>query len=147
MQPNADRIGLLGFGVTYLHRETDSGRALLSWDAPPRAGGIPVHVHERTEEGFYVLRGQLALWRDGDVVVRGTGSYTVVRSGQQHSFWNPADEPAAYLTAIVPPGIADYLRELAQGLRDAQSEEQATALRARLSARYDFRVVGPPPPR
>jgi mannose-6-phosphate isomerase-like protein (cupin superfamily) len=106
-----------------------------------------VHVHEHTEEGFCVLRGQLALWRDGHVAIRDTGSYTVVRTGERHSFWNPTDEPAAYLTTIAPPDIANYVRELAHGLGDSPSAEEAAALRGRLSGKYDFRVAGPPPPR
>jgi mannose-6-phosphate isomerase-like protein (cupin superfamily) len=143
--PARDRIEFLGFGVTYLHSEPGCPVALLHWDAPPGAGGIPVHVHERTEEGFYVLRGRLALWVDGEESVHAVGSYTVVRPGQPHSFWNPADEPAAYLTPIAPGGFEDYLRELAAGLRRARSADEAAALRARLAARHDIVVVGPPP--
>jgi mannose-6-phosphate isomerase-like protein (cupin superfamily) len=90
--------------------------SLLEWHAGPRAGGIPVHLHERTEEAFYVLRGQIALWLEGEEVVRDAGSYTVVAPGQRHTFWNPTDEPAAYLTPLAPAGFEEYLRELALGL-------------------------------
>jgi hypothetical protein len=47
-----ERIELLGFQVIFLHSEPDSGAALLEWEAPPNAGGIPVHVHDETDEGF-----------------------------------------------------------------------------------------------
>jgi hypothetical protein len=52
-----------------------------------------------------VLRGRIALWLEGEEVVREAGSYTVVPPGQQHTFWNPTDEPAAYLTPIAPAGF------------------------------------------
>ena len=139
-----ERIDFLGFEVTYLHAEGD-GVAMLEWSAPRGAGGIPIHVHEHTDEGFYVLRGRLGLWIDGEELVRDAGSYTVVRPGPRHSFCNPSDEPAAYLTPIAPAGFADYLRELAAGLARTRSEEGAAALRARLAARNDITVVGPPP--
>jgi mannose-6-phosphate isomerase-like protein (cupin superfamily) len=71
-----EHIEFLGFRVTYLHAEPDSRVALLEWHASAGAGGIPIHVHEHTEEGFYVLRGQIALWVDDNEFVRGAGSYT-----------------------------------------------------------------------
>lgn len=140
-----ERIQFLGFGLTYLQSQPTSSVSLLHWEAPPRAGGIPIHFHEHTEEGFYVLQGQLGLWLDGQEIVRQAGSYTVVSPGQRHSFWNPSDEPAEYLTPIAPPGFEDYLRELALGLQHAKSTDESAALRQRLSERYDITVVGPPP--
>jgi mannose-6-phosphate isomerase-like protein (cupin superfamily) len=145
MRPEPERIGLLGFEVTYLHSEPGARVSLLEWHAKPRAGGIPIHFHEHTEEAFYVLRGQLALWLDDEEVIREAGSYTVVPPGHQHTFWNPAEEAAVYLTPIAPGGFEDYLRELALGLQGAASDEQAASLRKRLSERHDIRVVGPPP--
>ena len=145
MGAEPERIELLGFQVTYLHSQPNSGVSLLEWRAPPGAGGIPIHVHERTEEGFYVLRGQIALWMDDDEYVRGAGSYTVVHPGQRHSFWNPGNGPAAYLTPIAPSGFEKYFRELAVGRQRARSEEEAAALRHKLGERYDITVVGPPP--
>jgi mannose-6-phosphate isomerase-like protein (cupin superfamily) len=141
----SERIKLLGFEVTYLHSEPGGRVSLLEWHAGPRAGGIPVHLHERTEEAFYVLWGQIALWLEGEEVVRDAGSYTVVAPGQRHTFWNPTDEPAAYLTPLAPAGFEEYLRELALGLERATSEEEAAALRGRLADRHDITVVAPPP--
>jgi mannose-6-phosphate isomerase-like protein (cupin superfamily) len=141
----SERIKLLGFEVTYLHSEPNGRVSLLEWHAGPQAGGIPVHVHEHTEEAFYVLRGKIALWLEGEKVVRDAGSYTVVPPGQQHTFWNPTDEPAAYLTPIAPAGFEDYLRELALGLESATSQEEGAALRGRLAERHDITVVAPPP--
>ena len=51
-----ERIQYLGFGLTFLQSQPTNSVSLLHWEAPPRAGGIPIHVHEHTEEGFYVLR-------------------------------------------------------------------------------------------
>jgi uncharacterized cupin superfamily protein len=39
---------------------------------------------------FYVVHGELALWLDGDALVRGPGSYVLVRAGWAHTFLGPA---------------------------------------------------------
>jgi hypothetical protein len=71
----------------------------------------------------------------------------LVRAGAPHTFWNPGDRPATYLTMMSPPGFERYLVELASGLRRAATGRDAAALRERLSEAYDITVVGPPPPR
>jgi hypothetical protein len=94
-----------------------------------------------------LVSGELALWVDDAVLACCTGSYTVIRPGQRHSFWNPGDQPAAYLAPISPGGVAEYLRELAVGLQSARSEAETVARRQRLAERYAVTVVGPPPQR
>jgi mannose-6-phosphate isomerase-like protein (cupin superfamily) len=64
--PQPERIEFLGFAVAFLHAEPGGALSMLEWDAPAGAGGIPLHVHEHTTEGFYVLRGRLALQLDDD---------------------------------------------------------------------------------
>jgi mannose-6-phosphate isomerase-like protein (cupin superfamily) len=141
-----ERFDFLGFRVRYLHSDRASACSLLEWHAPPGGGGPPVHVHDHTEEGFYVLRGQIALLVDDEELAGGPGSYTLVRPGQRDTFWNPGDQPADYLTLISPPGFEDYIRDLAHGLEQAQSEDEAAALRKRLGESYDVTVLGPPTP-
>jgi mannose-6-phosphate isomerase-like protein (cupin superfamily) len=140
-----ESFDLLGFRVTCLHADPASRFSLLRWDAPGGAGGIPMHLHAHTEEGFYVLGGELGLSLDGQEAVFGPGTYTAVAPGRRHSFWNPGTQPAVYLTPIVPAGVEHYLRELADGLAKASSAEASAALRQRLSEAYDIVVVGPPP--
>ena len=141
-----ERFDFLGFRVSCLHTDRNSACSVLEWHAPPDGGGPPVHVHDHTEEGFYVLRGQIALLIDDEELVRGPGSYTLVRPGERHTFWNPGDESADYLTLISPPGFEEYLRPLADGLEDVRSAEEAAELRKRLGGSYDVTVLGPPRP-
>jgi len=116
------------------------------WQASPRAGGIPVHLHRATEEAFYVVEGALGLWLDDRADVRAAGSYVHVRPGVPHSFWNPGQRPATYITVMAPGGFERYLADLATGLRDATDEHQAATLRERLAQAHDITVLGPPPP-
>jgi quercetin dioxygenase-like cupin family protein len=144
---DGERFTLLGFDVTLLDGGPEAAFSVQEWRAPVGAGGIPIHFHARTHEAFYVLDGALALWLDDGPVTYHPGAYVVVPPGRSHTFWNPGDAPAAYLTVISPRGIERYLAELADGLRQVGSDEEAAALRARLGKAYDITFVGPPPPR
>jgi mannose-6-phosphate isomerase-like protein (cupin superfamily) len=138
---------LLGFDVRLLDGGADGSFSVQEWRASAGAGGIPVHLHHRTEEAFYVVDGEIALWLDDRPVLRHGGAYVVVPPGRRHTFWNPSDQPATYLTVISPSGFERYLVELASGLRQVANDEEAASLRKRLNGAYDITVVGPPPPR
>ena len=140
-----ERFDLLGFDVTLLDGGPAASFSVQRWQAPNGAGGIPVHLHRRTEEAFYVIAGELALWLDDQVVVLSVGSYVLVPPGRRHSFWNPGERPATYITVMAPGGFERYLVELAAGLREAADGRQAAELRERLGEAYDITVVGPPP--
>jgi mannose-6-phosphate isomerase-like protein (cupin superfamily) len=141
---DVERFNLLGFDVRLLDGGADAAFSVQEWRAPGGAGGIPIHLHHRTEEAFYVVDGEIALWLDDRSAVHRRGSYIVVPPGRRHTFWNPADQPATYLTVISPSGFERYLAELASGLRHVVTDEEAAALRNQLSAAHDITVVGPP---
>ncbi len=130
--------------VTYLHEDPAGGYALLEWEAPPGAASPPVHVHQRTDEGFYVLSGVYRFLVDGKSIDGSPGSHVLVRAGTPHTFWNAGDVPARSLIILTPPEFAQYFRELSIGLADAKTDEDAIEARRRLSARFDIEVVGPP---
>jgi len=130
--------------VTYLHEDLAGGYALLEWEAPPGAASPPVHVHHRTDEGFYVLSGAYRFLVDGKTIEAPAGSHVLVRAGSPHTFWNAAGVPARCLIILTPPEFAQYFRELSLGLADAKTDEDSIEIRRRLSARFDIEVVGPP---
>ena len=147
MASEAERFTLLGFGVTLLDGGADAAFSAQKWRASPGAGGIPIHVHHRTEEAFYIIDGEIALWLDDDVAIHRRGDYIIVPPGRRHTFWNPNEAPATYLTVISPAGFERYLLELAAGLQRVATDDDAAALRKRLGTQYDISVVGPPPDR
>lgn len=128
--------------VTYVHEDPASGYALLEWEAPPDAASPPVHVHRRTEEGFYVVSGTYR-FLVGDVTIEhGAGGHVLVPAGVPHTFWNAGDVPGVALIILTPPDFAPYFRELSRQLVDVKTDEDAIAVRRRLSARFDIEVVG-----
>ena len=94
-----------------------------------------------------MVEGEIALWLDDERLVYGPGAYVVARPGQRHTFGNSSGQPGSSLTVISPAGFEQYLTELARGLSRAQTDDEASAVRERLSEAHDITVVGSPPPR
>jgi len=99
----------------------------------PPGFDVGAHAHDRSEEFFYVLAGELDVfafepikrteerWQDwespeGDQVVRaGAGSCMYVPAGCPHAFTNPTDEPARMLFQSYPaPDHERYFEEICE---------------------------------
>jgi len=134
-----------GHTVRFLHRATNSGYSLIEWMAPPSIPGPPLHIHQATDEGFYVLEGTFG-FQAGEQTIDGlSGTYTFIPRGLVHTFWNQGPTPAKLLILISPPGFEQYFAELSDGLAAADaSPEAAMQIRKALAAKYDIEVVGPP---
>jgi mannose-6-phosphate isomerase-like protein (cupin superfamily) len=95
-------------------------------------GGPPLHVHDREDECFYVLDGELSVRCGGDAFGAAAGSFVFLPRGRPHQFW--AVGPAARLLLIaVPGGIEDYFREINAASGDAE--------RGQIQERYGIRRV------
>lgn len=113
--------------VRYVYSEAARPYSLIEWIAPAGTESPPVHVHHRTDEGFYVLDGTFGFLLDDQRFEAAAGSHVFVSRGHPHTFWNSG-------------------RELADGLAASESDDAVMAVRRRLSSRYDIEVVGPPIP-
>ncbi len=140
----ADSVNLGPVKVTFVHTAVGSPYSLIEWEAPAGTASPPVHIHHRTDEGFYVLSGSFAFLQDERTVQAEVGSHVLVTRGQRHTFWNPGAETARCLIVLAPAGFEAYFRELAAGLAKGYSDEEALRLRLELSGKYVIEVVGPP---
>lgn len=125
--------------------ETGGDWTLLEYTAPPRFAGPAPHVHRRTTELFYVVRGKLTLEADGVTREVGTGELVPVRPGVVHRFSNPGSQPCRFLVQVSPPGIEDYFEEMARLLAAAPQWPPAD-LRPLLALGERFDIFPPPPP-
>jgi mannose-6-phosphate isomerase-like protein (cupin superfamily) len=139
-----DTVHLIGSKVTFVPMDEGTAYSLTEWDLDPGADGPPLHIHHKTDEGFYVMVGHIGFLLDGITTYAKPGTHVMVPMGHAHSFWNAGVRPAKCLLIISPPGLEQYFRELAAQLGDIKSQEASTELRNRLSAKYDMEVVGPP---
>jgi mannose-6-phosphate isomerase-like protein (cupin superfamily) len=139
-----DQVELVGVTVTFIPMQPDAPYSLIEWDAKPGSPSPPVHIHHKTDEGFYVLEGEFGFQVDGVVTHAISGIHVLVPMGRPHTFWNSGSAPARCLIVLSPPGFEAYFRELGPLLALAESDEAAVEARRGLSARYDIEVVGPP---
>jgi mannose-6-phosphate isomerase-like protein (cupin superfamily) len=129
--------------IRYVHSDASSPYSLLEWSAPPGTPSPPVHIHHRTDEGFYVTAGSYGFELDGERILASAGSHVLVPKGRAHTFWNAGSELAVCLIMLAPSGFEAYFRELSEGLASVRSDDEALELRHRLSSSYDIEVVGP----
>lgn len=137
-------IDLGGVKITYKQFDSGGDYSLLEWETEAGIASPPVHIHHRTDEGFYVLSGKFGFLLDDTRMEAGPVSHLLVRKGHPHTFWNAGDEPATCLIILTPPDFAAYFVELSRGLAAVESDEAAMRVRRELSARFDIEVVGPP---
>ena len=139
-----DAVELTGATVTFIPVDRGTPYALIEWDMQMGAPSPPVHVHHKTDEGFYVTAGRFVFLLDGVRTYASPGTHVMVPMGHPHTFWNPGVRPARCLCIISPPGFEDYFRELAPLLASGDSENGPVEARRKLSAKYDIEIVGPP---
>ena len=82
-------------------------------------GGPPLHVHDREDECFYVLDGELSVRCGGDVFDAPAGSFVFLPRGRPHRFWT-RDKPARLLLIAVPGGIEDYFSQINNASDEAE---------------------------
>lgn len=146
--------------VTFKATGADGAFASCFEVVVPPGFDVGAHVHEGSQEFFYVLDGQLDLfafepveragdqWQDwkshaGDQVVRaGAGSAMLVPAGCPHAFRNPTDTPVRMLfQSFPPPAHERYFEELFE-IFDSGRTVDAHAVQ-RLRDRYDIRQITP----
>ncbi len=67
--------------------------------------GVPMHVHERDDEMFYLLEGELTLQDEAGERRAGPGSFVALPKGVPHAFRNAGERDVRFLV-ITCPGIA-----------------------------------------
>jgi quercetin dioxygenase-like cupin family protein len=94
-------------GVTHIYKATgaETAGAFSLWEAvvPPGAGAPP-HTHEREDESFYVLSGELTMEFEGEPAPRrvGPGGFFFGARGRRHAIRNAGDQPARVLILSTP---------------------------------------------
>ena len=80
--------------------QRSTGGALSVFETTIGAGP-PLHVHDREDECFYVLGGELSIRCGDDTFDAQAGSFVFLPRGRPHRFW-ATDQPARLLLITVP---------------------------------------------
>jgi len=102
-------------------KDTGGAFALIEALVPP-GGGPPPHRHEREDEAFYLLEGELAFHVDGRDIVTSTGAWITLAKGSLHHFKNLGTTPAKMLILVTPAGLEDFFLEVGTMPREGDSE-------------------------
>ena len=86
---------------------------------------LPLHVHSREEEAFYILEGELEFELDGERRVAGPGAFVMMPRGARHRFAACTD--VSRMLAILAPAGAEAM------FRDFSAPARARPAAARMS--------------
>jgi quercetin dioxygenase-like cupin family protein len=111
---------------------------LTEYTAAPGFPGPPAHTHRHMTDMFFVLDGRLEFALDGARIEAPAGTFVLVPPGNVHTFSNPYEEPARFLSLVAPAGLEQYFKELSKALAEGDFTPD---LIARLSAKYDMELA------
>jgi mannose-6-phosphate isomerase-like protein (cupin superfamily) len=95
------------YSVKLSGEQTGGQIGLVEAMVPPGGGPAP-HLHERTDETFYVVNGELEFLSGDKVFTASAGDVVFLPRGNVHRFHNPGIRPAT-LVFIYTPGGAEGL--------------------------------------
>jgi quercetin dioxygenase-like cupin family protein len=114
-----------------------------------RGNASPVHVHDRDDETFFVLDGELRVFAGEEEHSAGPGTVAVLPRRLRHAYV-VVSATARFLTLHTPAGFEQFAAEVgepAQALtlpRESAGPPDFAAL-AQAAARHHITILAPPP--
>lgn len=106
----------------------------------------PVHVHNQTDETFYVLSGELTLFIDGQTVTVKAGDYVFIPRGTPHAQGNRGDQPTRLLLTVAPGDFVGFFRAREEIVKTTPPGHADYGPRMRaLGQTYDIQNLADPP--
>src|ERR687885_2213480 len=136
LEPGEGRsVSLRGTEVVFkVQSDQAAGASCVEFVAAP-GFDTGLHVHERLEETWYILDGEIEFRVGDDTFDAAAGGSVFVPPRVPHAFANRTDGPAKFLLIMSPPGHDRYFDELAEILAtDGPPDAEAIA---GLRRRYD----------
>ncbi len=100
------------------------------------------HIHDRIEEIFYVVEGEVQIRAGEQLLDARAGDFVLIPPGTPHGFGNAGDANAKLLLIISPAGVHEqYFQELADILANPGAPDIEAI--GDLRRRYDTRQVSP----
>ncbi len=144
-----ESVAVVGDVYRFLATSADTGGRYAVWHGTVfPGGGPPPHLHTREEEAFYILRGTLAAYDDGQRAEAGPGSLIILPRRSRHWFKNETAEPVEMLIVIAPGGGEALFREVGRPWPDATRapavDPQEIARLIAAAPRYGIELHLPP---
>src|SRR4051794_18411295 len=113
----------------------------------PAGDQPPLHVHHDSDEGFFVLEGEVTVWVGDERRVLGPGQFALGPKGVPHTYRVASTGPARFLVTASDGSFARFVQ--AYGMpaprRELPPREAPDAERVgRLAAEHGIELLGPP---
>jgi mannose-6-phosphate isomerase-like protein (cupin superfamily) len=124
----------------------DEEHTVLEMVAPP-GDQPPLHVHHDSEEGFYLLEGEVTFWAGEEERRIGPGEFVLGPKGVPHSYRIEGERPARFIVTSSTGAFAAFVQ--AYGV-PAERPELPTGVvpdverLGRLAAEHGIELLGPP---
>jgi len=98
----ADTITIQASGA-----DTVDGRSIMHWISGVD-GLAPNHVHDRYEETFHVIDGELEFTLGDESILVRSGDFIRVPPGTRHGFRNKSGRPVPMIVTLSPGGFEEF---------------------------------------
>lgn len=109
----------------------------------PKGHGTPMHVHHNMDEAFHVLSGEVKVVTETEEIRSGPGDYVHVPRGVTHALVAVSEEPANLIWVATPGDYKKFFDEIIEVTGGAGEPDFGEL--AKIAAKHDTIVVGPPP--
>ena len=142
---NAEVYWVLGDRYTF-HQTTPS-LAVLEIESA-EGHGPPPHIHEREDESFYVLDGELDVQVGNEQFHAERGGFVHVPKGVLHTYKAIGSGKARHLVLVAPGGLEQLFREIGTpaGEKSVDPADPSVVIPKLLSLAPNYHVIIPPPP-
>ena len=124
----------------------DGEHTVLEMVAPP-GDQPPLHVHHDSDEGFYLLEGEVTFWA-GDAVRRiGPGEFVLGPNGVPHTYRVTGETPARFIVTSSTGSFAAFVQAYGVPAERRELPEPAAPdveRLGRLAAEHGIDLLGPP---
>ena len=100
-----------GTTVRISSRDTDGAYCVCEMTTLP-GDGVPLHVHDRDEEFYYILEGTYEMQAGEERILAEKGALVVIPRDVPHQFRNVGRVPARVLMIFRPGGFDELLGEV-----------------------------------
>lgn len=113
------------------------------WEMPVGFAS-PYHTHQREDESFYVLEGEIAFVCGGQWLKAGAGTFVYGPREVPHGFKVVGEHPARMLLMCAPGGFERFVLEQTTPIGEPPSPPDMGKLMT-LAAKYGIEIHGPLP--
>lgn len=140
-----ERFTIIGGSVRILIDGEASGGQCCVFECPIGPGdGPPLHVHEREDELFYVVRGRFKFSIDGREVIGEPGFFGYAPRGSIHAFRNVGEEEGLLHVTCTPAGLETPFRAVRLPEPGSPAVPLSPEEVMAVFARHGVTFVGPP---